>query len=142
MRLLRIIDNLITVIFISLIIVIFSCFVGKIIINIDKYDDFNDVILYIVFFFSDDTEYSKGFSEERFKEIKLGMSKDEVLSIIGPPLKILETGKKGSQIIGERYLEIFYYTKGPYTWSSIWFRSVVFNENRIVIKVSRHYKPD
>lgn len=36
--------------------------------------------------FADDTEYACGYSDHAFRKVRLGMSADEVLALVGPPL--------------------------------------------------------
>jgi hypothetical protein len=44
--------------------------------------------LVFVFFFTFDTEYAPGYSEEAFRAVEIGDSKEEVLSLLGQPLRV------------------------------------------------------
>ena len=48
--------------------------------------------LIFVFFFTFDTEYAPGYSEEMFRAVKVGDSKEEILSLLGQPLRVYDLG--------------------------------------------------
>jgi hypothetical protein len=42
--------------------------------------------------FEEDTEYAPGYSDSAFRKIHKGMSRTEVLAILGPPLRTVDQG--------------------------------------------------
>jgi outer membrane protein assembly factor BamE (lipoprotein component of BamABCDE complex) len=49
--------------------------------------DLNDAFLRTVFFIFEDTRWAKEYTEEGFDRLTIGMSADEVVQIIGKPLR-------------------------------------------------------
>lgn len=49
--------------------------------------DLSDAFLRTVFFIFEDTRWAKDFTEEGFDRLTIGMSADEVVQIIGEPLR-------------------------------------------------------
>ena len=47
---------------------------------------FNDAFWRLVWWIDEETVWTKGFTEEKFNSIKMGMTKDEVIKILGLPL--------------------------------------------------------
>jgi len=44
--------------------------------------------LTFIFFFTFDTEYAPGYSEEAFRVVEIGDSKEEILNLLGQPLRV------------------------------------------------------
>ena len=87
---------------------------------------------YCVIYPSIDTRYAAGFSERKFAEIRVGMTKEEVLRILGAPMHGMHSGTSGK----------WSYTQdGKCFWADwAWLgREIVFVDNRVVEKVSRVY---
>jgi outer membrane protein assembly factor BamE (lipoprotein component of BamABCDE complex) len=100
----------------------------------DKYNGFEDVLLYSIYFFDDATEYAPKYSESVFKAISIGSHKEEVLFLLGEPL-FKET------YANKTYSEIWRYTKAPPD-RNYWFRIVLFDQNGIVNGIERKYFAD
>jgi hypothetical protein len=70
----------------------------------------------------EDTEYSRGYSDQAFRTIKVGMTEQEVLAILGPPLERASLG-------GTR--ETWRWSRSPGS-KSYRVRAVVFEARRVV----------
>lgn len=77
----------------------------------------------LVLMFGEDTVYVENFNEKEFFDIKIGMSREEVLKILGPPLE-----KAG----GEKYWHYSWYRSGNFLK-----RVIIFDETNKVKKVKR-----
>ena len=71
-------------------------------------------------FVGEATVYAKGFSESKFRSIKVGMKTADLLSIIGPPLKRAPWGSLP---------EVWYYTDQKTITDNFWRRWVVVDTN-------------
>ena len=79
-----------------------------------------------------DTRYAHGFSEEKFAEVRAGMSMDEVITLLGQPYH------SGS---GRNSVRWSYTQDGKCSWADwAWLgREIVFKDGRVVERVSRIY---
>jgi hypothetical protein len=58
----------------------FSSVIGSVLVTL--------AFLTFIFFFTFDTEYASGYSEEAFRAVEIGDSKEEILSLLGQPLRV------------------------------------------------------
>jgi hypothetical protein len=98
------------------------------------YNSARDIFDNIVFIFEDRTIYAPGYSEEGFKTIARGMSREQVLAILGEPLR----RDLGTSAMPKEYWR---YTEGTAD-SNYWFRTITFDKKGIVQGVDRHYFVD
>jgi outer membrane protein assembly factor BamE (lipoprotein component of BamABCDE complex) len=87
---------------------------------------------YCVLYPSIDTRYASGFTESNFEKVQVGMTKDEVVSLLGDPLGGISVRSRSR----------WSYTQdGNCRWADwAWFgREVVFRDDRVVEKVSCIY---
>ena len=73
------------------------------------------------------TVYAKGYTDARFRSIRLGMTAIQVEATLGPPLKIAPFGGMPS---------VWYYTDQETDWDNFWRRWVVFERGRVVEIIS------
>ena len=107
---------------------------SRVIRNRDFYSSASDVFFHVLFLFEDRTEYAPAYSENKFKSVDKGMSKDDVRASLGEPL--------GREIYTNGvYREYWRYTKGPPD-SSYWSRVITFDQRGIVQDVERKYFVD
>jgi outer membrane protein assembly factor BamE (lipoprotein component of BamABCDE complex) len=78
---------------------------------------------------SDTTEYSKQYSDEGFRRVRVGMTEEQVLRDVGPPLEKFDT-KEGSS--GWRYSRSC--SDGNYR-----IRVVLFRDGRVVERIAEAY---
>ena len=78
----------------------------------------------------EDTQYASGYTDGGFRAIRIGVSKEEVLGILGSPLKLWPDEHEG--------LEIWGYTSTP-SDSNYRIRVVQFRGGVVVDKVSEFY---
>jgi hypothetical protein len=114
----------------------------------------------------DQTNYARGYTEDKWSQIKIDLSADEVINILGHPLRITENGKDGKYKItyydGDRkYKECYSHIHPPqeydpekitHTWMSYslpgkWLesykvRSVKINQERKVAEIKNTYYQD
>ena len=78
-----------------------------------------------------DTRFAPGYSETAFEKVKVGMTKDEVLSLLGPPF---DPGTVGQN-------RWHYSQDGACFWADwAWLsRAVLFKDDRVVEKIARVY---
>lgn len=82
----------------------------------------------------DMTEYATGFSAEKWNRINVGMSEDEVTSVLGYPLEITERGKEG--VLRVRHLsgsfqdKQCYYNLSPAAYDPAKIESIMFKYSR------------
>jgi len=62
----------------------FSSVIGSVLVTL--------AFLVFIFFFTFDTEYAPGYSEEAFRIVQIGDSKEEILSLLGQPLRVYDPG--------------------------------------------------
>jgi outer membrane protein assembly factor BamE (lipoprotein component of BamABCDE complex) len=67
-----------------------------------------------------DTVYAKGFSESKFRSVKVGMKTEDLLSVLGPPLKRAPWGSLP---------EVWQYTDQRSITDNFWRRWVVIDLN-------------
>ena len=93
----------------------------------------SDVFFLTLFLFEDTTQWSPEYVEREFIRLQIGQSQEAVLKMLGQPLarESYDNGKK----------DIWRYTSGKID-SSYWFRTVVFDENKMVSEIDRHYDVD
>jgi hypothetical protein len=93
----------------------------------------DDVLFVTLFMFEDTTQWSPGYIEREFKSIKIGQSQESVLKMLGHPLarESYDNGKR----------EFWRYTQGKPD-RNYWFRTAVFDENKLVSEIDRHYFVD
>jgi hypothetical protein len=91
---------------------------------------------YFVLYPSIDTEYAPDYTEEKFDEIQIGMSKDEVINMLGEPFIEDSTKNLDGVDLGFRYpdgtTEIWSYTGDGACWFAdlAWLgRWVYFDKN-------------
>jgi hypothetical protein len=58
----------------------FSSAIGSVLVTL--------AFLVFIFFFTFDTEYAPGYSEEAFRAVEIGDSKEGILSLLGQPLRV------------------------------------------------------
>jgi hypothetical protein len=92
-----------------------------------------DIFFVTLFLFEDTTQWSPEYVEREFKRLKIGQSQEAVSKMLGQPLA------RESHDNGKR--EIWRHTQGKID-SSYWFRTVVFDENKMVSEIDRHYDVD
>jgi outer membrane protein assembly factor BamE (lipoprotein component of BamABCDE complex) len=86
---------------------------------------------YFFLYPSIDTRFAPGYSEGGFERVKVGMTKAEVLSLLGPPFDPGTVGQSS-----------WHYTQdGKCFWADwAWLdRTVVFRDERVVEKIARIY---
>jgi hypothetical protein len=91
--------------------------------------NFENAFFRTVFLWGEGTNWAKGFSEERFSMLQLGMKKKEVIALIGEPLR--KTCDSGG-------------CEWVYTWqktsvSDFDRRDVIFNESDQIIKIRHEF---
>jgi outer membrane protein assembly factor BamE (lipoprotein component of BamABCDE complex) len=93
-----------------------------------------DVFFYTIFFKDDATQFSSRYSEENFKKITKGMSKTDVVELMGEPLKKDLTG-------GKNFSEVWRFTGAPAD-RNYWFRIVLFDTDGKVVACEAKYFVD
>ncbi len=78
----------------------------------------------------EDTEYSPGYKDRAFRAVRIGMSRDKVLELLGAPI---ETGE-----IPEEALEILRYARSP-SDKSYRVRVIQIRNSVVVAKISEFY---
>jgi len=61
--------------------------IPQVLVNEEKYNSNRDIFDHIDFFFEDHTKYASGYSEENFNKIKEGTTQEQVIELLGEPLK-------------------------------------------------------
>ena len=108
--------------------------------------------------FPEDTIYAPRFRESRFREIELGMTQDQVLELIGPPLWIRyfadgrmirkeEIGHQGATWIPdppsiESSEAAYFYSKAGHRYDSYYTRVVIFGRNGSVSEIGSNFYSD
>lgn len=64
--------------------------IPQVMVNKEKYNSNRDIFDHIDFFFEDHTKYAFSYSEENFNKIKVGTSQEQVIELLGEPLKKLD----------------------------------------------------
>ena len=91
-----------------------------------------DAIDYLAFGWTDSTQYAPGFSEERFRHIQRGMTREQVLGELGNPLRAVRLGEGG---------ELWYYGWGPPD-SNYWLRNLLLSPDGHVESITREFYVD
>jgi outer membrane protein assembly factor BamE (lipoprotein component of BamABCDE complex) len=92
----------------------------------------SDRFFYAMFAMDDATQFSTGYSETNFQRISKGMSKAEVLSLVGEPLKKHVTH-------GKEFSEVWRFSQGPPD-RNYWFRIVLFDaDERVVAREAKYF---
>ena len=99
-------------------------------VNSDKYgndEKFGNILCYIDWYFEDDTVYAPGYSAENFNKIEIGMTPEQVLELVGEPLKKSEARWDYTALRknDRRY--------------SYWIREVYFDSDKKVSKIDTSY---
>jgi hypothetical protein len=81
--------------------------------------------------FGDDTEFAQGYSASRFWAVRQGMTEEEVVRLLGPPLRRYPARSPGTE-------ERWYWTRSPRN-SSYRIRGVVFRNGLVADKQSEFY---
>ena len=79
-----------------------------------------------------DTRYAHGFSEQKFAQVRTGMSMEDVVSLLGEPYH---------NSPGRNYVRWSYTQDGKCSWADwAWLgREVIFQDGRVVERISRVY---
>jgi hypothetical protein len=93
-----------------------------------------DVFFYALFARDDATQFSSGYNEANFAKITKGMSKADVVELIGEPLK-------KDVASGKNYSELWRFTAAPPD-RNYWFRIVLFDANEKVVAREAKYFVD
>jgi hypothetical protein len=89
-------------------------------------------LLFSDHFFGFGTIYSEGYSEGRFRALRPGMSRGEVESIIGRPLRILTS----DQHAPNAKQELWFYSDQPDATANFHRRRVLFDHGKVVMVVN------
>jgi hypothetical protein len=81
--------------------------------------------LVFMFFFTFDTEYAPGYSEEAFRVVQIGDSKEEILSLLGQPLRVYDLGI---------HREVLSYSMSP-SGSNYLMRDIVLDSEGRVVEI-------
>ncbi|MDD2286453.1 MAG: hypothetical protein PHQ11_13775 [Paludibacter sp.] len=96
--------------------------------NWHRYHSARDVIEHIDWCFEDYTVYAPCCTEEKFNEVKTGMTQGQILLLIGEPLKKLDN--------------LWFYTQLGKSDRNYFSRIVEFDCNDKVIRISKFYNVD
>jgi hypothetical protein len=83
-------------------------------------------------FFGLCTNYSEGYSESRFNALRVGMTREEVKSIIGAPIRV----QPRREDAGRRDEETWEYSDRRDYTANFWRRWVLFENGKVVVVVS------
>jgi len=59
------------------------------------------ICMFIAYIFPFDTEYAPGYSAAAFRSVRIGDSKEEVITLLGEPLFVHSVGVEGTETWGE-----------------------------------------
>ena len=79
------------------------------------------------------TIYAPGYDESRFRTLRIGMSRDQVESIMGHPLEKDSNSKRWTP------LENWIYSESPPLWDDYWRRWVMFDNDKVVAIVDDYF---
>lgn len=96
--------------------------------NWNRYHSTRDVLEHIDWCFEDYTVYASSYTEEKFNNVELGMTQEQVLSLIGEPLKKLD--------------DTWFYTLSGKSDRNYFSRIVKFDHNEKVMGVRKFYNWD
>jgi outer membrane protein assembly factor BamE (lipoprotein component of BamABCDE complex) len=105
-------------ILLGVILAVFACLSAYLFVGLESY---------CVIYPSIDTRYAPGFSEPKFAQVKIGMTREEVLKLLGPPLGATSSNRWS------------YTQDGKCRWADwAWLgREVIFRDDHVVEKVAR-----
>jgi hypothetical protein len=103
--------------------------IPQVMVNKEKYNSNRDIFDHIDFFFEDHTKYAFSYSEENFNKIKVGTSQEQVIELLGEPLKKLDN-------------HWFYPQSFLQSDQCYWSRGVVFDSDKKVKSVFKFYNWD
>ena len=83
--------------------------------------------LVFIFVFTFDTEYAPGYSETAFRSVRIGDSREEVLQVLGQPLRVY--GSEGE-------VEVLSYSRSP-SGSNYLMRDIVLDSEGRVVEIRR-----
>jgi outer membrane protein assembly factor BamE (lipoprotein component of BamABCDE complex) len=90
---------------------------------------------YRAFMFPDQTLYAVGFSNDKWGQLKIGMTEKDVISILGKPLEISEKGTEGIYRVvsfqGDLQFQECYYNLPP----------SLYDPNKIDIRTLNYSRP-
>ena len=99
--------------------------------NMHKYGyGVNDAFWRVVWAIDEGTIWAENFSEEKFKKVKVGMTMEQVVSLLGQPLNSSERCENGCS---------WSYTKQDSGSSDYDQRRIFFDKNRLVIEVRKTF---
>lgn len=84
-----------------------------------------------------DTKYSPGYSEERFRLIQVGSSKEKVVALMGPPLEKKVYGNYSDKLREEYW----WYSESP-TSTHFHHRFLVFSSRGLVKEIGHEFYVD
>lgn len=87
--------------------------------------------------FPPDTKYSEGYSHEKFRQIEIGMTEEQVVEIIGKPLTIWNPYKP-TKYTEKRHYVGFQYSESP-TSVDYRLRQVYFDNGIVAEKIDYYY---
>jgi hypothetical protein len=93
----------------------------------------NDAFWRVVWAIDEGTTWANGFSDEGFSKIRIGMTKEEVLSLAGKPLHDIDNCDE---------LCIWAYTRQDSPTSDFDQRWVVFDQNQKVFEIRKSFYID
>jgi outer membrane protein assembly factor BamE (lipoprotein component of BamABCDE complex) len=99
-----------------------------------KCESLRDRLAYAVFMMDDDTRFSPRYDEESFRKIIPGMSKSDVVELLGEPLKKDKTGTRN-------YSEVWRFSEADPD-RNYWFRVVLFDAQGKVVRREAKYFVD
>lgn len=76
-----------------------------------------------------DTRYSKDYNEEKFNQITVGMSIDDVEELIGQPLRIYHHGWNNSNEMTYSYSSDNRFKFADFAWLG---REIVFKDDKVI----------
>lgn len=117
--------------FIKIFILLTICIAGGVFHNMYKFGyGLNDAFYRVVWSIDEGTIWSKNFSEEAFLKVKVGMSMNEVLHLLGKPLDDLTSCLDGC---------FWYYTRQDAGTSDFDQRWIVFDQSKKVKEIRKSF---
>lgn len=101
---------------------------------VDRINGVDDVINYLVFGWGERTEYGRRYSEAGFLAIRPGMTLDEVLAHIGPPLRVMRMRPTKELVL--------YYSRPQVRGGDYWLRYVSVDSSQVVSLTERAFYTD
>ena len=92
-----------------------------------------DRFSFTVFLRNDVTEFAPTYTEEAFDRVSPGMSKADVLELLGAPLQEQKLTPRAG------YDEVWRYSRSSNGIGNFWFRIVVFKEGRVVETEGKYF---